>query len=181
MVVRKIYVSTITTQHSGQIETFGESFGEILIDDNGRLATHCGSRNSNAWVRGAYEYSAGKNYILFLFKKKSLAYITSFAVVSKLMLKHKDTDDYQQCGSFSDDDIGCAGVTIAVYEDFQEMKGQTTFEMELQLDCDNQKISYVNQRTKNKKEMNVDITKFPFPWQIQFYLFEIGDCVRLLP
>jgi hypothetical protein len=70
---------------------------------------------------------------------------------------------------------------MTVDENFQDMKGQTTFEIELQLDCDNRKISYVNQRTKNRREMNVDITKCPFPWQVRFYLYKAGDCVRFLP
>jgi hypothetical protein len=176
-----MYVSATTTQHSGQIEKIGESFGEILIDDNGRLVTKCGSRNSNAWVRGACEYSVGKHCIRFLFKKNSTGYITWFNVVSKLMpISGKETN-YKSYGWTSNDTANCPDSEQLPKKNFRDMKDQTTFEIELQLDCDKRKISYVNQRTKNKREMNVDITKCPFPWQIQFYLFEIGDCVRLLP
>jgi hypothetical protein len=60
------------------------------------------------------------------------------------------------------------------------MKGQTRFAIELELDCDNQTISYVNQRTKKGREMIVDITKCPFPWQIRFCLYEVGDYVQFL-
>jgi hypothetical protein len=180
ILVGKMYVST-TTRHLGQGERFGEVFGNIRIDNNGRLATHCGSQNSDAYVRGIGEYSSGKHYIRFLFKKSDAVYITSFTVVSKLMPISRGKTIYEGYGWSSHDDIYGSGGSIRGDENVQDMSGQTTFEIELVLDCDNRRISYVNQGTKNRKEMNVNITKCPFPWQVRFYLYEIGDCVRLLP
>jgi hypothetical protein len=181
ILVSKMYVSTTATQHSKQIERFGESTENIRIDNNGLLAIHCGPRNASAYVRGIGEYSSGKHYVRFLFKKDSIRFATWFGIVSKLEPISGEKSSYSRCGWLSDDSVDRSGAKMAFEENFQDMRGQTTFEIELQLDCDNQKISYVNQRTKNRRGINVDISKCPFPWQVEFYLFEIGDCVKLLP
>ncbi|CAF1178852.1 unnamed protein product [Rotaria sp. Silwood1] len=180
ILIAKMYVCK-TLQQSTQQEKFGESFGPIRIENNSFLATHVGLKNSTAFVRGIGEYSSGTHKIRFLFQKNSLKYISSFDVVSALMsINGTSTLPYEGFGWSSDDDIYCPGGEITVDENFRDMKGETSFEIELQLDCDNQKISYINQRTKNQRELNVDITKCPLPWQVRFYLFETGDWIRLL-
>jgi hypothetical protein len=88
---------------------------------------------------------------------------------------------YRCRGWSSDDGIENSDDEIVGDKNFRDMKGQTRFEIELQLDCDNRKISYVNQGTKKRREMNIDITKCPFPWQVLFYMYAVGDCVQLLP
>jgi len=181
ILIGKMSVLTTAAQHSRQIERFGESFGNIRIYNNGRLATHCGPFNGRALVRGIGEYSSGKHYIRFLFEKNSTEYINSFVIISKLMPIGGKFFNYDVYGWSTNDGIYCPGVEMAIDENFRDMKGQTTFEIEFQLDCDNRKISYVNQRTKNRREMNIDITKCPFPWQVRFYLFEVGSRVTLLP
>jgi hypothetical protein len=179
ILVAKMYVST-ATGHLGQSERFGEVFGDIRIENNGRLATHCGPKNDRASMRGIGEYSSGKHCIRFLFKKSSTNYITSFGIVSKSTRIGRKGFSNVVYGWASDDTV-YYGSGRTDDENFQDMRGQTTFEIELELDCDNRKISYVNQGTKTRKEINVNITKCPFPWQVEFYLFAVGDCVRLLP
>ncbi len=181
ILIGKMSILTTAAQHSRQIERFGESIGDIRIDNNGRLATHCGPSDDKALVYGVGEYSLGKHYIRFLFKKNSTEYITSFVIVSKLMPISGEMSDYEAYGWATNDGVYCPGVEMAVDKNFRDMNGRTTFKIELQLDCDNRKISYVNQRTKNRRELNVDTTRCPFPWQVRFYLYEAGDCVTLLP
>jgi hypothetical protein len=181
IVVGKLYISTPTVQRLRQREGFGQTFGNIRIEDNGHLAVHHGPKSGNAFVRGVGEYSSGEHYIRFLVKKNSTTYESSFIIVSKFMSISEQDTEYKGYGWWSDDKICCAGVGMIVDGNFRDLKDQTTFEIELQLDCDNQKISYVNQRTKNRREMNVDMTKCPFPWQVEFYLFGSGDCIQLLP
>jgi hypothetical protein len=60
------------------------------------------------------------------------------------------------------------------------MKGETTLQIEFLIDCDHQKIGYMNERTKCTKEMNVDLDLCPFPWQLYFYLYDTSDRVRIL-
>jgi len=180
ILIAKMYVSTIPAQHSRQIERFGESIDDISIDNNGRLATHCGWKNSDAWVRGIGEYSSKKHYIRFLLKKRGARYVTSFGVVSKLMSRSEEKTGYAAYGWASDDTIDCPDIVMTVDKNFWDMNGRTIFEIELQLDCDNRRISYVNLGTKKRREMNVDITQCPFPWQIEFYLYEVQDWVQFL-
>jgi hypothetical protein len=179
ILVGKMYVSTIT-RHSGQNEGFGEVFGDIRIDNNGRLATHNGSDDDMALVRGIGEYSSGKHYIRFLFKKSSTDYTTLFGIVSKLTRIGGKEFSNVIYGWTSDDTV-YYGSEMTDDENFQDMKGESKFEIEFALDCDNRKISYVNPGTKNRRKMNVDIKECPFPWQVEFYLYEVGDSVQLLP
>jgi hypothetical protein len=88
---------------------------------------------------------------------------------------------YEGYGWSNMDGIFGPNEDMLVDNNYQDMKDQTKFEIELELDCDNRKISYVNQGTKNRREMNVNISKCPFPWQVEFYMFAVGDYVRLLP
>lgn len=175
-----IRVSAATLQILSQTEKFGKIFGDIRIDDDGRLATHIGSENSNAFVRGIGEYSTGKHKIRFSFEKQSLTFTTWFDIVSKRPLAYKDEPTDIVCGWTSNDEVWENYQELITDNNFQDMRGKATFEIEVELDCDNKKFRYVNQKTKNKRSINVDIGICPFPWQIRFYMFEVGDCVRLL-
>ncbi|CAF1339401.1 unnamed protein product [Rotaria sordida] len=180
ILIAKIHVSTIVHQLSQQ-EKFGKSYGPVCIENNGFMAKHIGPRNGTAYVRGIGAYSSGTHKIQFLFTKNSLKYITWFVVASaSTPIGRTSKLPYNTYGWSSDDNIYCPDDIRTVDKNFRDMKGQTSFEIKLQLDCDNRKISYINQRTKNQRELNIDITKCPFPWQVEFYLFEVGDCVRLL-
>ena len=178
-VVGYIHVSTSAIRVPSQTERFGKFFGDVRIDDHGCLATHIGSRNNTAFVRGISEYSTGKHKIRFLFKKQKSCYITYFSIVPKRPPTHDELTEIGY-GWTSADSTVQSSIELSNDKNFQDMEGQTTFEIELQLDCDNRKISYVNQRTKNRREMDVDIAECPFPWQIRFNLYEVGDSVKLL-
>ena len=182
VLVAKIFLAT-SEQHSEPTERFGQSYGDILIKENGLVALQCGPKNSNTYVRGTGEYSSGKHNVRFLFKKGSITRDTSFHVISKSKLISEVTfkSFYQVYGWTSKDAAFPFDAEVPMPENFRDMSGQTTLEIEFHLDCDNRKISYVNQRTKNHRELKVDIRKCPFPWQVGFHLFEIGDYVRFLP
>jgi hypothetical protein len=179
--VTKIYVST-TKQHIEQGERFGESFGNILICDSGRAARHTGPQKNYAFVRGTGEYSSGRHKIRFQVNKKNAVYLIFFGIISKLTLipQNQNVMETTACGWYSSDGIVPSDGGLPVSKDFRDMKGQLKLDIELVLDCDNQMISYFNQQTKNTREMNVDTKKFPLPWQILFYLYDIEDSVRLL-
>lgn len=164
-----------------QKEKFGEFYGPIVIENDGLVATHNGSKNGTSFVRGLGAYSSGKHIIRFLFKKTSLRYITGFDVVSTMMpINAASNSFYSAYGWLSNDDTYCDVSEVSIADNFRDLHGQTLFEIELMLDCDQRQISYLNQQTKNRRQLNVDIGKCPFPWQIQFHLFENGDCVKLL-
>jgi hypothetical protein len=165
-----------------QEERFGEFFGSICIRDNGLVALHSGSVRSDAYVRGKGEYSEGKHRIKFIINKKTATYIMSFNIVSKLTpisrtsyLKPPITYGWP-----TDDGLNYPDKDRSHKKGFNDLQGETTFELQILLHCDNRKISYFNEKTKNTHEMNVNIDLCPFPWQLEFYLFDIGDRVQLV-
>ena len=48
-------------------------------------------------------------------------------------------------------------------------------------DCDQRKISMINERTNIKHELSVNIDHCPFPWQLHINLYEPNSRVRILP
>ena len=87
---------------------------------------------------------------------------------------------YTGFGWRSNDSTHPPNTHIVTKKRFRDLMGKTMFEIELLIDCDNQMISYFNQRTKNTRQMLVDIQTCPFPWQLLFYLYDVGDYVRLI-
>jgi hypothetical protein len=143
------------------------------------VAVQCGPKSDDTFVRGIGEYSSGRHNVRFLFKKSNIESGTWFSVVSKKIPISAYCND--RFGWTSNDTAFPSNTKLPMEKSLQDMMGQTTFEIELHVDCDNRKISYVNRRTKNQRELKVDIKKCPFPWQLEFYLYEPGDCVRFLP
>ncbi|CAF1102080.1 unnamed protein product [Rotaria sp. Silwood1] len=169
-------------QNSENEERFGKSLGNICIAEDGLLAYHLKLDIGDAFVCGMKEYSSGKYEIRFLMNKKDFEYTMSFNIISKSTSIPKNEFDLEKSsyGWYSNDNICLCGADLSLYTVHHDMSGETTFEIELLIDCDNRKISYFNERTKNRRELNVDITKCPFPWQLLFYLFNVEDSVRLL-
>lgn len=163
-------------------ERFGESFGSIRIEDNGRMIIHNNSETSDAFVRGRCEYLLGIHQIRFLVKRQSLSYYFFFGIISKSkkIPQHETEIEQSTCGWQSDDGTIPRTSNKLVRSDFRDMTDQTTCEIVLVLDCDNQKISYFNQQTGNTHEIDVDIIKCPFPWQLIFYLFDTNDSIQLI-
>ncbi|CAF3694381.1 unnamed protein product [Rotaria sp. Silwood1] len=180
--VAKIFVSSTRQLHLEQNERFGISFGNVRIAEDGFLAYHLKPGIGDAFVCGMKEYSSGKYEIRFLMNKKDSEYTMSFNIISKSTSVPKDQLDLEKSsyGWYSDDNICLCGADLSLYTVHHDMIGKTTFEIELLIDCDNRKISYFNEETKNRREMNVDIKKCPFPWQLLFYLYDVEDSVRLL-
>ncbi|CAF2557794.1 unnamed protein product [Rotaria sp. Silwood2] len=181
ILVAKMCISE-TELHIKQNEKFGESLGNIRIEENGCVAIHIGSRRGDAFVRGICEYSLGKHNIRLLVKKKTTAYYCFFGIISKAKsIPQNETDMKISTYGWRSDDK-----TIPLYadsrtsKDFLDMRCQTLFEIELLLDCDNRKIIYINQQTENAREMKVDVTICPFPWQLLFYLHAAEDCIQLI-
>jgi hypothetical protein len=173
---------TKATQFIEQEERFGESSGDVRIEMNGHKIIHGGQKRSEAFVRGTCEYSLGKHNIRFVVTRESTKYSMSFGIISKLKLIPQSEGDMERStyGWKSNDEMMSSTAKMPVSKEFRDMRGQKTFEIELSLDCDNRKISYFNQKTKNRREMNVDITVCPFPWQLLFYLYDVGHCVQFV-
>jgi hypothetical protein len=53
--------------------------------------------------------------------------------------------------------------------------------LELLIDCDKRKISLINERTHSSYKLDINLSKCPFPWQLNLTMYFAGDHIRLLP
>ncbi|CAF3008218.1 unnamed protein product [Rotaria sp. Silwood2] len=82
LLVAKIFVSSIVSQHLEKDERFGKSFGNVCIAENGHLAYH-EPDTDDVFVRGIQEYVSGKYKIRFVMNKKNSRYFMTFNIISK--------------------------------------------------------------------------------------------------
>lgn len=178
----KIYISEVNSSDVKKYEYFGQSFGNIHIQDNGFTAMHIGPVRSDAFIRGTYEYSTGKYKIHFTVKKKTTEYYFFFGVISKMTSIPHDERDMRKStyGWRSNGRAITPHVGSQALEDVKDMKSLTTLELELVVDCNNRKIMYINEKAKTMREMNVDTGLCPFPWQTLFYLYDVGDSIQFV-
>ncbi len=181
VLIGQMYVSSIIPNFT-QEERFGEFLGDIRIEDNGCEAIHNGSRRCEAYVRGKWKYSKGKHKIQFAIYKKTTSYVISFNIISK-STPISTASSYEKrpvYGWNTTDSVNNPDKDHRVKKSFEDLQDETTFELEVTIDCDNRKISYFNKQTANTHEMNVNISKCPFPWQLEFQLYDIGDRIQLV-
>lgn len=178
---KEILISRISISMASE-ERFGEVYRDICIEDNGRLALRSGVDTCFSYVRGKNEYSKGKHQIRFVITKRTPSIVMSFNVAPTALAisSSPSDDDYHLYGWETDDGIIIPRNDHRNSKDFEDFLGQTTLHVQLTLDCDNHKISYFNEQTKNTHEMNVNIQICPFPWQLEFCLFDLGDRVQLV-
>ncbi len=179
--ISSIYVA-VTKENLASEERFGEVYRSIHIEDNGRVALLSGPESCIAYVRGKNEYSKGKHQIRFMMNKRTASFVMSFNIVPTILAISSSPSDgeYYAYGWETDDGLNIPDSDFGTEKNFQDLQGETSFELQILLDCDNRKISYFNERTKNTHEMDVNIDLCPFPWQLEFYLFDVGDRVELV-
>jgi hypothetical protein len=175
--VSKLSIASMI-QQSSHDESLVKVSGNVRIDDIGRTASQCGS-DGNSYVCGVKEYSSGKYKIRFTVNKKDMHCLTCFGIVSKTEPFSKELSSYY---GWSSDDICYYGGKNSDndIDNVSDMRGRTSFTIELLLDCDNRKIQYFNEQTKANRELTINLNTCPFPWKLFFFLYGIGDSVQLL-
>jgi hypothetical protein len=175
-IIAKLDVTSITQQPK-QNESLVGVRGDIQIQNEGRVAIQRSSGTS--YISGRNEYSFGRYKIRLNVNKVHFDCDIYFGITSKK--ETFSTWPSSFCGWSSDDVSWCGELRVIDKTNFKgDLNGKTSFTIELVLECDNRKIQYFNEQTKNSRELNVDQTQCPFPWQIFFYLYSPGDRVQLL-
>jgi len=150
------------------------------IEDNGRLVVHNES-DCPVEVRGKVGYSSGIHRFRLQIEKNPLRTWIFFGIISKSILMRPNSYESSSAYGWADyNDFFLAGI-----RQNNQTTGQFSHTLEndiitLVFDCDNQKISYTNERTEYTHQINIDISKCPFPWQLHINLFGEDDRVRLL-
>ncbi|CAM4790087.1 unnamed protein product [Rotaria magnacalcarata] len=161
-------------------ERFGRFLGDIQIQENGQLITH-GNSNAHAPVRGNGEYSSGQH--LFRFKIENIGTSVNwilFAIVSKIapieQYSYKTATTYGWAGGNQVYLNGDCNNDFNGYKTDME----TNHTLEFMIDCDRRKIRLKNEQTQSEYELDIDIIKCPFPWQISLDVYHSGTRLRLL-
>ncbi|CAF4587627.1 unnamed protein product [Rotaria sp. Silwood2] len=161
-------------------ERFEKSFGDIIISDNGTVATH-NKTSHYASVRGKCEYTSGKHQIRFQIKNFNNERWTFFGI----LYKHTTASGYDSVGKTA---YGFSGQDN-VWRDGSAKKGFNGYKSEFEINdiiefiinCDQRTISLTNERTHKTFVLDVDITNCPFPWKLTVGLFfSPGDCICIL-
>jgi len=154
------------------------SDNRVQIQQNGKVALSDKTQNATE-ARGKKEYKSGRHEIR-LFIEKFINKWIFFGINSKLtQLQNSSYRSASTYGWSSNDYMWVNGTE-------HRNNSNSPIEMKMNdiivliLDCDNRKISLINERTKAKHELVVNIDSCPFPWQFQVNLYEPDCCVRVL-
>jgi hypothetical protein len=179
--IHQLFISKID-QQSILNETLMSNSNSIQFDDHHHLAMHCGPARTPAYINGTQEYSSGQHHIRLFISKKTSEFVLSFNITSKAMQISSTESDSRSFnyGWQSDDCINPSQGSLSNEKTLPDLKGKTKFHLDFCIDCDKQIISYFNEKTKRRREKNVDVRKCPLPWKLYFYLYDVGDTVRLL-
>lgn len=161
-------------------EIFENCLDGVRIEDNGRLIVH-DKLNRSVEVRGKCDYSSGIHRFRLLIEKNPLGTWIFFGIISKsTLMKHNSYDSCSSYGWADFKDIFIAGIRQNNQTTGQFSETQENDIISIVLDCDNQKISYTNEKNQHTQDLHIDIYKCPFPWKLHVNLFGTDDRVRLL-
>jgi hypothetical protein len=173
-------ISKIIFDVSALTDFFERPTGDIQMEDNGSLILH-GQTSTQASVRGRNDYSWGLHRFHFKIEHLGTVKWMFFGIVSKEA--PSETESYRTPSSY-----GWAGHN-QVYIDGVDNPGFSEYKtdleindtLELLVDCDQQIIHFINERTRRKYRLNVDSVKCSLPWQLNLNLYNNDDRVRILP
>ncbi|CAF3489104.1 unnamed protein product [Rotaria sp. Silwood1] len=167
-----------------QMITSGDVFEHCLnganIDDHGRLVEHS-DWDCTVEVRGKVDYSSGTHQFRFQIEKNPRRTWIFFGIISKSQPMKKYSYESPSAYGWADyNDYFLNGIR-------QNNETGTLFHhtvendiVALVFDCTNRKIYYKNERSQKSQQLDIDINKCPFPWQLHINIYGRGDRVRLL-
>ena len=172
--VRDIYVVSITTN-----ELFLQTSDEkVRVEENGQLAIHDASINTTDIGR-RNAYATGCHQIRLRVEQSNNQW-TFVGINSKLIpLQNPSYICRSCCGWVSNQSIWSNGqVQRNVSAKLIEMR--TNDVISLVLDCDRCSIMMINERSKIRHELAVQIDQCPLPWQLHVILHEPNSRLRIL-
>ncbi|CAF3643165.1 unnamed protein product [Rotaria sp. Silwood1] len=161
------------------IDVFDRTDGNIRIEDNGRVIIHDQSVHDSA-ARGRCEYSSGQQRFRFKIEQLDGNKWAFFGIVSKNAAIQRQSyytlTTYGWAGRNQVYLNGVQNIGFGGYRSDMEVNDV----LELFVDCDRQRICLTNERTHSSYELDVNVAKCPFPWQLNFCLTYPHDRVHFL-
>ncbi len=172
--ISKIYIDLL---HD---DAFGMTFGNVQLEDNNQVSVHDQS-DSYATVRGKGEYLYGQHRLrLKIEEYHSSKWIFVGITSAEILITDNATNSPSIYGWVGPNQVYLNGVYNCGYGGYRS-DAQKNDILELLIDCDEHKIRLTNERTNSSYELDVDLIKCPFPWQLNLILYFAGDRIRLLP
>jgi hypothetical protein len=154
------------------------SDNKVRIEENRQVAVRDNTQDPTE-VRGKNEYASGCHEIRLRIENFSGRWMF-LGINSKLtLLQNRSFQSKSSYGWSTNNYIWLQGLAQSNHLDAliaMEMNDVIT----LILDCDNRRISMINERTKIRDELIVNIDSCPFPWQLHVNLYEKNGRVRIV-
>lgn len=151
----------------------------VQIEQNGQVAI-CDSTPSHREIRGRNQYSSGVHKIRLYIEQTEQIWILLGITSESVPLRRLSYNAPSNYGWSNDNNIWTNGQKIRNNSNNNiEIKKNDI--ISLILDCNNQTITMINERTNKKHDMSVNTLHCPFPWQLHVILYEPNSCVRILP
>jgi len=170
--IPKIFTKDVST------DSFETWFGDIQITEHGNRILH-GRTNQIGTVYSKNAYSSGQHNFRFQIEQLPTHQGFVFGIVSKDMcmilslsfprLLTKSGNLSALCKTyFHQDGICLFSLTGSKQNDI----------VHFQIDCDQQRIRFVNERKNDQQKLNTNLNRCKLPWRVVVVLFYAGDCVR---
>ncbi|CAF1274546.1 unnamed protein product [Didymodactylos carnosus] len=154
---------------------------DIRIEENGLVAAHSNDKLEYCEVRGKNLYSTDIHRIKFTIEKMSNSNWIFIGIISQSTplqsLSHSSPSFH---GWTAGNRICLNSFDNENYGGYHDCKINNNDLIELLINCSNKKIQLLNKNTNRTNEIQVDIQKCPFPWQLHLNLVHYDDRVRLL-
>jgi hypothetical protein len=160
-------------------EVFERTLGNIQVEDNNQIIVH-GQSDSYATVRGKSEYYFGQHRLRLKVEQcHSSKWIFVGIISEDACILENSSNSPSVYGWAGPDQVyinGCYNKSFKNYRD----DIQKDDILELFIDCDERKIRLTNERSHSSYELDIDVNKCPFPWQLNVIMYFAGDRIRFL-
>jgi hypothetical protein len=175
--ISKLFVNIVEP-----VDFFERSAGNIRIEDNGQTIIH-GLWSDHSSVRGKGEYSSGQHRFRFKLEELDPDKWAFFGIVSKnAPITPISITTPTAYGLAGQNGVCLNGIYQNTNQNIYKSDMEMNDTLELFIDCDQQLIRLTNERTHSSHEININIDKCPFPWQLLLGLCcSAGDRIRILP
>ncbi|CAF2676313.1 unnamed protein product [Rotaria sp. Silwood2] len=151
----------------------------VQCQENGRMVVHVGSC-LHVEARGKNEYSSGIHKTRLCIEELRGEWLFVGINTKSTPLQNQAYMTRSVYGWSSNNYSWSNGKANAISSKCPiEMKRNDV--INLIMDCDNFRISLINERTKARHELTVDINYCAFPWQLDVILYGKDSCICILP
>jgi hypothetical protein len=171
--ISKIYIDVSLN------EVFERILGNIRLEDNKQVIVH-GESNSYATVRGKGEYFYGQHRLRLQIQECFSSKWIFIGIISKdVIITENSSVSPSVYGWAEPNQVYINGVYNQNLKNYRS-EVQKNDILELLIDCDERKIHLTNERTHSSDELDINLNKCPFPWQLNVIMYFAGDRIRFL-